>query len=87
MSKHTPGPWSVGGPTEYAFQLSIEPSIGVVFGGGEEVQANARLIAAAPEMLEALDNAADALDSDNPDIQLRAAIVARAAITKVKGEA
>jgi len=85
--KHTPGPWSVGGPTQYAYQLRIDPSIGVVYGGGEEVQANARLIAAAPEMLEALKSAADALDSDNPDIQLRAAIAARETINRIEGGA
>ena len=47
---------------------------------------NARLIAAAPELLEALDNAVEALDSDNPDIQLRAAVAARAVIAKAKGD-
>jgi len=51
---------------------------------GEDI---ARLIAAAPEMLKALKSAVEALDSENPDIQLRAAIAARAAIAKAKGEA
>ena len=37
-------------------------------------------------LLEALDNAVEALDSDNPDIQLRAAVAARAVIAKAKGE-
>jgi len=37
-------------------------------------------------LLEALDNAADALDSDSPDIQLRAAIAARAAIKRIEGD-
>ena|SRR6056297_1861376 len=48
--------------------------------------ANARLIAAAPDLLEALEYAVEALDSENPDIQLRAAINARAAIAKTKEE-
>jgi len=44
------------------------------------------LISAAPELLEALEYAVEALDSENPDIQLRAAINARAAIAKTKEE-
>ena len=47
----TPGPWTVGGPTGFKIQLAIDPSIGCAYGAGEEVIANARLIAAAPELL------------------------------------
>ena len=85
MSKHTPGPWSVGGPTEYAYQLRIDPSIGVVYGGGEEVQANAHLIAAAPELLEALDYALAVADEGlrlGPEWREKT----RAVIVKAKGE-
>lgn len=52
-AKHTPEPWAVGGPTEFVNQLRIEPCIGVVYGAGDELAANARLIAAAPELLGA----------------------------------
>lgn len=52
-AKHTPGPWRVGGPTEFINQVTIEPAIGCVYGAGEELKANARLIAAAPGLLEA----------------------------------
>ena len=38
-------------------------------------------------LLEALKSAADALDSDNPDIQLRAAIAARETINRIEGGA
>ena len=48
----TPGPWKVGGPTGFVNQISIEPAIGIVYGAGQEVAANARLIAAAPTMYE-----------------------------------
>lgn len=85
MSKHTPGPWYVGGPTEYCFQLAIEPSIGAAYGGGEEVQANARLIAAAPEMLAALDYALAVADEGlrlGPEWRKKT----RAVIVKAKGE-
>ncbi len=75
---HTPGPWKVGGKTGYLNQLAIEPSIGCVYGAGEEVQANARLIAVAPDLLEALEAL---LEGD-----FNAAEKARAAIAKAKGE-
>ncbi len=54
MNKHTPGPWTVRGPTQYLNQTQIDPSIGCVYGNGDEVAANAALVAAAPEMLDAL---------------------------------
>jgi hypothetical protein len=53
-AQHTPGPWTVGGPNGYLNQIQIEPAIGAVYGAGEELKANARLIAAAPELLQVL---------------------------------
>ena len=38
-------------------------------------------------LLEALDYAAEALDSDNPDIQLRAAVAARETLKRIEGGA
>ena len=58
MSKHTKGPWSVGGPNKFLNQLTIEPSIGVAYGAGEELYANANIMAAAPDMFAALDRLA-----------------------------
>jgi hypothetical protein len=67
MSKHTPGPWTVQtwpherecmgaelpGTRAILGATNICPA--VVWGGlGDESQANARLIAASPELLEAL---------------------------------
>lgn len=52
--KHTPGPWSVGGPNKFLNQLTIEPSIGVAYGAGAELVANANVMAAGPELYEAL---------------------------------
>ncbi len=65
MSKHTPGPWLAVQPTaiDYrAMQIQTDESlIAVCCGGGPkraisapEERANARLIAAAPDLLEAL---------------------------------
>jgi hypothetical protein len=66
MNKHTKGPWRVGqsyGPTVY-----IEPSVASVNAhknSRSEIEANARLIAAAPELLEALDALLTAMGDGN----------------------
>lgn len=61
--KHTPGPWKASGTSVYA-----ETGREIIFGAYnmwlgeiEERKANARLIAAAPELLEALESTAAAL--------------------------
>jgi hypothetical protein len=70
MAKHTPGPWRVA----FGNRLEIrgpKDEIGwpvpVVYNAGlhtdETAQANARLIADAPAMLEALEQCAQALDA------------------------
>lgn len=72
MSKHTPGPWSshfeeayyVTGPDlgRVAMMMNLKGAHGL--GGrrsGDEAAANCRLIAAAPDLLEALREAMDAV--------------------------
>lgn len=68
MSKHTPGPWQIRGeadditifvPIAHGLCFEIAQSIGgqvrgKKFDDFKEVEANARLIAAAPDLLEAL---------------------------------
>lgn len=92
-SKHTPGPWLVvkcdGGFRAFDTddwtiigQNKIVPALvwgGVAF---EEGKANARLIAAAPEMLEALQAARSILDEQ---ISPNACAMADAAIAKAIG--
>jgi hypothetical protein len=55
---HTPGPWKVYARTEFLHHIGIKTEhidpISVAYGSNKEGEANARLIAAAPEMLEAL---------------------------------
>lgn len=77
---HTPGPWtllddqtfSTLGDKRVAGANKISPAI--VFGGlGEETEANARLIAAAPELLEALKEVTDWLASQR-DFELNNAL-------------
>ena len=64
--KHTPGPWTVGGP-DNSDVLGCRPGKSYTYpvaqctGYKEEREANARLIAEAPAMLEALREAARAL--------------------------
>mgnify|MGYP000961965387 CR=1 FL=1 len=92
MSKHTPAPWSIDECTGH-----IIPSSGV--GGGicdpwgdsiEQMEANARLIAAAPELLEACKNivaACELTDDAYYDAIDTAINIARAAIAKAEGGA
>lgn len=63
---HTPGPWIVKGTSINAGGISIRQHVGpgaqcaqVQQAQQETLKANARLIAAAPEMLEALRNLSD----------------------------
>lgn len=63
---HTPGPWSVSGPTANSHEIQINftstSQVAAIVNrntylsgiGREEAEANARLMAAAPELLEAL---------------------------------
>ena len=58
MSEYTPGPWRTshhGYPTLYQVHAFIEPGIAGLWSpdGNGEQQANARLIAAAPDLLAA----------------------------------
>ena len=59
MSKHTPGPWRVIEPQEdklrpYGVQMGKDGRFMVICYTVEQSKHNANLIAAAPEMLEAL---------------------------------
>lgn len=58
MSKHTPGPWDLDeGDLSTVYELETSDPLAEVFSdkSAEENVANARLIAAAPELLEALE--------------------------------
>jgi hypothetical protein len=94
MSKHTPGPWRASNATVYApnqnaprQMIPIKIESGWLDGAWEsddEAHANARLIAAAPEMLEALE-LIDGYDGDAiPVSQVRETV--RAALAKARGE-
>jgi len=89
-TKHTRGPWYFytepqpnGCPIVGARGLMVAMLAHTVnqVEQKEEALANARLIAAAPELLAALENIAAATCSDS-----RSVIIARAAIAKATGE-
>jgi hypothetical protein len=69
MSGHTPGPWASLGPTIYdraiikAGDYEAATQIAVTYGrkSGDEHDANTRLIAAAPDLLKALQATVDEL--------------------------
>ncbi len=59
-TKHTPGPWSADSNFEDSCFVGQPDGVAVasmVCGDGQDMNANARLIAAAPEMLDALEDA------------------------------
>jgi hypothetical protein len=85
MSKHTPGRWEAK-PNSVVAPCDVRgfTSICLLIGGhktGEEVRANARLIAAAPELLEALRD----MVSDHAELSEATLAFARAAIAKAQG--
>jgi hypothetical protein len=100
---HTPGPWVIqtcnaNGPFLDSFFISTEERIvcrfptgtGQFSETGQENLANARLIAAAPELLSALEDMLCAYMGDREmtaEDCVCAADIARAAIAKAKGEA
>jgi len=94
MSKaqHTPGPWTWGksydglygsGSGQDNEVLTYEDYDGMWLAYVPQREANARLIAAAPELLEALEN----LENDDGSIPDHAWNLCQAAIAKAKGEA
>lgn len=89
MTTHTPGPWGSSGTAghethgQYAvYHLGTGKDIAIVYDG----KANARLIAAAPELLKALVEASDALTELDPLGKHHNAVLIDNAIAKVKGQ-
>lgn len=86
MSNHTPGPWHLtdhisphisiyaGGETVDGIEKPTKTIVGPIYkASGKEFAANARLIAAAPEMLALLKNEVSTADSQW-DCEVRALI-------------
>jgi hypothetical protein len=92
-TKHTPGPWSaIKADTYLELRDGSNDPILRIRGGMLPTSANARLIAAAPDLLAALENAANVLagiavgDLKTVYPSSPALEQARAAIAKAKGE-
>ena len=89
MNKHTPGPWRIGTPPPNGEQtIGTQQGLMVAVattGAGTPTEANARLIAAAPDLLEALNALADYVDDRAGDNECRPLENARAAIAKAEG--
>jgi hypothetical protein len=97
--KHTPGPWKVTGKGPYREIVAAKDDAPIgyrTYGGDSEAQANAHLIATAPELLTALKgirflvphglNWLDERGSDREHARGEAALVALdAAIAKAEG--
>ncbi len=88
---HTPGPWqfkelSLGegfeiSGTEYSNNYALCSAVGKSW-----EEADAHLIAAAPELLEALQSIMSSKVESNPELWHRAKLAACAAIAKATGE-
>ena len=88
--KHTPGPWTARRVHTGGFDIFDERGRDVVtvYGGGVETEsreANARLIAAAPDLLEALSRAVHSYDGVPPRHHPAWFDEARAAIARARG--
>ena len=59
MSKHTPGPWTIGCSMDEMTSLTRGEYVVFPLPEDDEIEANGRLIAAAPDLLHALKWAAE----------------------------
>ena len=92
-SKHTPAPWFIDsswGPTDShpdwrAIVSCFDDGCHRMSVSGHIGEANARLIAAAPDLLEALELAVEVIEATGPAAYHDAERQIRAAITKAKG--
>ena len=90
-AKHTPGPWLADGASVYEERDDFSVICNFWSSSLPEWEANARLIAAAPDLLEALEQLVIEYDdvelADAEPSSLTAAFnAARAAIAKAKGK-
>ena len=87
MTAHTPGPWRVGDAGATVFgpaNGNPAPETIARMAPRKQYKANARLIAAAPELLEALRSIAESYPTTEEGETLAA--IARAAIAAATGE-
>lgn len=93
LNKFTPGPWAYNGKSIfsdrigdcYGYQIAIVGHDMSDF-PEEDIEANARLIAAAPDLLEAADRVLAKLDHPTLGVTIYDADALRAAIAKARGQ-
>ncbi len=87
MSEHTPGPWDLtGNPNENPrFVGYIYDAAGNQIANIWPPEANARLMAAAPELLEALRVIMDSVDAQKARLDIYELELARQAIAEAEG--
>ena len=100
QAKHTPGPWLLRSSTVYALDATgttnrfwAQPQVGwvengVAYTSEDELTANARLIAAAPDLLAAANRALNYIQATEGElgITLDSGDMLRAAIAKALGQ-
>lgn len=98
-TKYTKGPWHVGMRRHDSKTMIYGPqgkvtifhqeiaNCDMAFNSPDENEANARLIASAPELLKALENVLAEIEEAVPSVDFWSKKAARAAITKAKGGA
>lgn len=87
MSKHTAGHWKYlqsGIAGEFVVKSDTHPDLSIGIASDIDTEANARLISAAPELLEALIQAVAWMDGEQTPIN--ALVHARSIIAKARGE-
>ena len=90
---HTPGPWACTYTSNHAHDYRITRANGlklplvVIANDHSEQRANARLIGAAPDLLEALQNALEVIENEGDAFWTDVADKAHAAIAKAKEQA
>lgn len=88
MSAHTPGPWQVEARRGETLICRSDSAVLARLAAAKEWRANARLIAAAPELLEALEDCAERLAIHMRHTEdLMAHMRAHKAIAKARGQA
>lgn len=91
MSKHTPGPWKAITDNGKLWWIRTEDNLSSIASliGQKEIVQNARLIAAAPELLETLKDCLDderiANGYDSGSLAPETIVKAKAAIAKAEG--
>ena len=92
QTQHTPGPWFVQPRTEKSpayictdLERVLDTEIAVVYGSRNE--GNDRLIAAAPDLLAALEAVLSQIDPKDTPVGLGNILNARAALAKARGGA